>query len=112
MYLNGMGFRAIARVTAIDPTTIINWVRERGETLPDEIKEEEIPEITEIDELQTFVGSPKNQFWIWTLLNYHQSGILLWTVGVRSRGGGAYLALIKLLSGFGRLFSAGIVFGM
>lgn len=36
-------------VTDIDHTTIINWVREKGEALPEEVSEEEIPEITEID---------------------------------------------------------------
>ena len=84
MYLNGMGFRAYARVTDIDHTTIINWVREKGEALPEEVSEEEIPEITEIDELQTFVGSKKNKFWIWTVVNHWNKGILLWTVGDRS----------------------------
>ena len=37
-----------ARVTDIDHTTIINWVKEEGEKLPDDALEEEIPEITEI----------------------------------------------------------------
>ena len=63
MYLNGLGFRAIARVTEIDQTTIINWVKEEGESLPDAPPEEEIPEMTEIDELQTFVGRKQNKFW-------------------------------------------------
>jgi len=36
MYLNGMGFRAIARVTDVDHTTIINWVEKAGESLSDE----------------------------------------------------------------------------
>lgn len=38
-------------VTDIDRTTIINWVKEVGESLSDEPQEDEIPEITEIDEL-------------------------------------------------------------
>lgn len=54
MYLNGMGFREIARVTEIDHTTMINWVAEAGELLSDDPQDSEIPEITEIDELQTF----------------------------------------------------------
>ena len=29
VYLNGMGFRAIALVTEIDHATIINWVKEQ-----------------------------------------------------------------------------------
>ena len=41
-----MGFRAIARVTDIDHTTIINWVKEAGRSLSDEPQEDEIPEIT------------------------------------------------------------------
>ena len=84
MYLNGMGFRAIARVTEIDHTTIINWVKEAGELLSDEPQDSEIPEITEIDELQTFVGNKKNKLWIWTVVNHKQKGILLWSIGDRS----------------------------
>ncbi len=63
MYLNGMGFRAIARVIEIDHTTIINWVEEAGELLSDEPQDSEIPKITEIDELQTFVGNKNNKLW-------------------------------------------------
>ena len=85
MYLNGMGFRAIARVTEIDHTTIINWVKEQGQELSDELGEEEIPEIAELDELQTFVGGKKNKFWIWTVVNHWHQGIILWTVGDRSQ---------------------------
>ncbi|MEM7760378.1 MAG: hypothetical protein AAF298_19950 [Cyanobacteria bacterium P01_A01_bin.40] len=33
MYFNGMGFRAIAIVTEIDHTNIINWLAEAGESL-------------------------------------------------------------------------------
>ena len=84
MYLNGMGFRAIARVTEIDHATIINWVKEKGKMLSDEPQEEELPEITEIDELQTFVGCKKNKFWVWTVVNHWNQGILLWTIGDRS----------------------------
>ncbi len=84
MYLNGMGFRAIARVTEIDHTTIINWVEEAGESLSDEPQDEEIPEITEIDELQTFVGNKNNKFWIWTVVNHQKKGIILWNIGDRS----------------------------
>lgn len=81
MYLNGMGFRAIARVTEIDHTTIINWVAEAGELLSDDPQEDEIPEITEIDELQTFVGDKKNKLWIWTVVNHQKKSILLWNIG-------------------------------
>ena len=101
MYLNGMGFRAIARVTEIDHTTIINWVKEAGESLSDEPQEDEIPEITEIDELQTFVGNKRNKLWSSgyrrkrrlvasssfaraTVVNHKKKDILLWRIGDRS----------------------------
>ena len=101
MYLNGMGLRGIERVTEIHHTTVMHWVREAGLKLPDAPEEGEIPEITEIDELQTpthleciqggkrgafrtFVGSKRNKVWIWTVVNHWQPGILLWTIGDRS----------------------------
>ena len=84
MYLNGMGLRGIERVTEIHHTTVMNWIREAGMKLPNAPEEEEIPEITEIDELQTFVGSKKSKVWIWTVVNHWKPGILLWTVGDRS----------------------------
>ena len=85
MYLNGMGFRGIARVTEIPHSTIITWVKLAGENISDELSpQEEIPEITEIDELQTFVGNKKNKVWIWTVVNHWKEGILLWNIGDRS----------------------------
>ncbi len=84
MYLNGMGLRGIERVTEIHHTTIINWIEEAGMELPDTPEDSEIPEITEIDELQTFIGKKNNKAWIWTVVNHHQPGILLWIIGDRS----------------------------
>ena len=62
MYLNGMELRAIERVTEIHHTTIMHWVRESAITLANAPQVEEIPEITELDELQTFVGSKQNKY--------------------------------------------------
>ncbi len=55
MYLNGMGLRGIERVTQIHHTTLGHWIREAGLALPDAPESEEIPEVTDLDELQTFV---------------------------------------------------------
>ena len=84
MYLNGMGFRGIERVTGINHNTIINWVKQAGLNLPDAPESDEIPEIAELDELQTFVGSKKNKIWLWTAVNHGASGILAWVLGDRS----------------------------
>jgi transposase-like protein len=59
LYLNGMGFRAIERVTGVNHNTVINWVKQTSQMLPDE--DYEIPETTQVDELQTFVGSKKTK---------------------------------------------------
>jgi transposase-like protein len=59
MYVNGMGFRSIGRVVGIHHTTIIDWVKKVGEILPDYYYPEQIPEVGELDELETFVGSKK-----------------------------------------------------
>ena len=59
MYVNGNGFRAIERVTGVHHTTVITWVQQVGELLPDAYAPDEIPKVGELDELQTFVGSKK-----------------------------------------------------
>jgi transposase len=67
MYVNGMGFRAIERVTEIHHTTIIGWVKQadlHGEEIQaseESPEEPEYPEVGEVDELQTFVGSKKTR---------------------------------------------------
>lgn len=62
MYLNGMGFRAIERVTDVHHTTIINWVKQIGELLPDSYEPDTTPQVGELDELETFVGVKKTKF--------------------------------------------------
>ena len=84
MYLNGMGIRGISRVTKVSHVTVLNWIQAAGESLSDEPQDEEIPEITEIDELQTFVGTKKNKYWVWTVVNHKKKGIILWAIGDRS----------------------------
>ncbi|BAY95528.1 hypothetical protein FDUTEX481_07168 [Tolypothrix sp. PCC 7601] len=56
-YVNGMGFRAIERDKGVHHTTIIYWLKQIGEQLPDAPPINEIPEVGELDELETFVGS-------------------------------------------------------
>jgi transposase-like protein len=50
MYVNGMGFRAIERVTGVSRTTTMNWVKQVGQQLPDAYNPETIPEVGELDE--------------------------------------------------------------
>jgi len=55
MSVNGMGLRAIARATGIHHTTILNWLKQVSTILPDAYDPEEVPQVGELDELQTFV---------------------------------------------------------
>ena len=59
MYVNGSGLRQIERVKGVHHTTVMLWVREVGEHLPDAYDPEQTPEVGECDELQTYVGSKK-----------------------------------------------------
>ncbi len=59
MYVNGMGFRGIQRVKEVHHTTVINWVKQVGELLPEAYGPEVIPQVGELDELETFIGQKK-----------------------------------------------------
>lgn len=58
-YVNGMGIAGIERTNKVHHTTVIHWVKQVAKQLPDAPPWEEIPEITQVDELQTFVHSKK-----------------------------------------------------
>ena len=59
MSVNGTGFRAIERVKGVHHTTVIYWLKQVGELLPDAYEPETPPQVGELDELETFVGSKK-----------------------------------------------------
>ncbi|TYQ23180.1 IS1 family transposase, partial [Pseudanabaena sp. UWO310] len=47
----------LSDVQEFSHNTVIDWVRESGEKLPETEEIEDVPEVGELDELQTFVGS-------------------------------------------------------
>jgi hypothetical protein len=59
MYCNGMGFRRIVRCTDVSHNSVINWVKDAAIQLPEFSPIDTIPEVGELDQLQTFVGSKK-----------------------------------------------------
>ena len=59
MYLNGMGFRGIERVTGVHHTKVINWVKQFRELLPNAHEPEVIPEVGELYELETLYRQKK-----------------------------------------------------
>ena len=83
LYVNGMGFRSIERCTGVNHNIAINWVKQAGDSLPDAPAAEMIPDLAQLDELQTFVGSKKNKRWLWTAVDGKRLGILAWQLGDR-----------------------------
>lgn len=71
----------IARVKKIHHTTILNWIKQIGELLPNSYSPEISPEVGELDELETFVGKKKHKIWIWTAVDHFKRGILEWVIG-------------------------------
>ena len=59
LYLEGNGFRRIERLTGVSHNTVINWVKEAGNSLSTEPDYAEIPEIAQIGELHTYIGKKK-----------------------------------------------------
>ena len=84
MYVNGMGVRGISRVTDIAHTTILNWIAQSGELLPERYDPKQNPQVGELDELETFVSKKQNKLWIWTAVDHFAPGILGWVVGDHS----------------------------
>jgi len=56
MYRNGLGFRAIERVTGVNHHTVILWVKKAAAQLPVDPAAASMAESTQGDEVQTFVG--------------------------------------------------------
>jgi len=52
MYVNGSGSRAIERVLGVHHTTVITWIKQVGELLPDAYNSETTPQVGELDELE------------------------------------------------------------
>lgn len=104
LYVEGNGFRRIERLTGVCHNTVINWVKAAGLSLSEQPDYDEIPEVAQIDELQTFVGNKKNKIWLWTSVNKKFAGILAWTIGDRSAE--TFKPLWKIIKGWKCFFYA------
>jgi IS1 family transposase len=60
----------------------MDWVKQVGKLLPDSYNPETIPEVGELDELETFVGQKKNKIWIGTAVDHFRDGILGWVMAL------------------------------
>ena len=56
LYINGMAFRVIGFCTRVTHNTVINWVKQADDSLPDAPPGEAIPALAQLDELQPLLG--------------------------------------------------------
>lgn len=65
LYLENMGFRAIGRVLKVSNVTVLNWVRNYGQSIREYHQEQEAPSkvrVMEFDEMWHFIGSKKENY--------------------------------------------------
>ena len=58
LYLEGLGFRSIGRILKVSHVAVYNWIRSLGKKV-DELRSSKVPEVVEIDELHSYIGSKK-----------------------------------------------------
>jgi transposase-like protein len=61
LYLEGTNFRRIGRVLGVNHQSVINWVNSYRAAMPADAAAVPAPEVVELDELFTFVGSKKRK---------------------------------------------------
>ena len=58
MYLEGLGFRSIARLLGVSHVAVLKWIRKYGEQL-DEIRNPRPTRVMELDEMHSYVSFKK-----------------------------------------------------
>jgi transposase-like protein len=59
LYLEGLGFRSIGRLLKVSNVSVLNWIRNFGNRVPELHSESQKIDIVEVDELHTYVGQKK-----------------------------------------------------
>jgi uncharacterized protein YjcR len=60
LYLEGLGFRSIGRILKVSHVSIFNWIKQYGQNL-DLLQNNHKICFTEIDKMNSYVGSKKTQ---------------------------------------------------
>jgi len=58
LYLEGLGFRSIARVLKVSHVSVMKWIKKFGSQV-EEVKNDEPVEVVEMDEMHTYVSQKK-----------------------------------------------------
>ena len=85
MAIHSSGIHDTACVLKISPTTVIKTIREYANSIENKINPAFTPiEAVEIDEQWSFVGSKKNQKWLWYALDRKNKKVLVYHLGKRT----------------------------
>ena len=77
-------FEPLSGLKACITRTVIYWLKQVGELLPDAYEPEAPPQVGELDELETFVGSKKPKSGARSAVDHFKAGILGWVLGDHS----------------------------
>ncbi len=61
LYVDGLNLRRIARLLQVNHQSVANWVKSYVDQLPNAPQPADPPDVLEMDELFTFVGSKKKK---------------------------------------------------
>ena len=61
LYLQGMGLRAIGRILQVNPQSVSNWINAASAHLAAQPPQPATSDVSELDELYTFVGQKKTK---------------------------------------------------
>ena len=96
--LERVSLEGICRIFDVSLPWLLSFMQETFEKLPDHLNatvvtdsEELVVAILEMDELWSYVGSKKNQQWLWLVMHSQTRQIVAFHVGDRSRGSGEAL---------------------
>jgi len=86
LYLEGLGFRAIARILNVSNVSILRWIRVYGEKLK-EIKCSEKPQVVEVIEL--------DEMWHYAKIKLNRSGFGLLTIELEGGQSPSSVVIVK-----------------
>ena len=59
LYLEGLGFRSIARIIGVSNVAVLYWIKSFGKEIEELQKEEKQIKVIELDELHTYINTKK-----------------------------------------------------
>ncbi|OAV66783.1 Transposase [Bacteroidales bacterium Barb6XT] len=84
LYLEGLGFRSIGRLSGVSNVSVLNWIREFGKETQVLHLESKKTEKAEVDEMHAYAGSKKTVNGFGLLLKGRENGSLILSSGTEA----------------------------